>query len=176
LSKSAFVRLQSANGLLGLVEMVEQLLDGDFAAASVATNLGKIENQVETVHEYSTRSLRAKSNRAAKLHRSVFMGAKQRGQGTMEPSVVRRQGVDRGSNFEVPRRGALLSYGASQAPTASCRGIPVRYNGRVRRMCPDEIEALRCWKALRIAGIEALVDVPGRARDGEFIANIPAGS
>ena len=51
----------------------------------------------------------------------------------MERSVVHGQGVDRGSDFEVRRRGALLSYGASQGPFASCREIPVRYNGRVRR-------------------------------------------
>ena len=34
----------------------------------------------------------------------------------MEPSVVCRQGVDRGNDFEVRLRGASLSYGASQAP------------------------------------------------------------
>jgi hypothetical protein len=43
----------------------------------------------------------------------------------MEPSVVRHQGVDRGSDFEVRRRGALLSYGASQG--SSRNFIPLQW-------------------------------------------------
>jgi hypothetical protein len=50
LRKSAFVSFESADVLLGLVEQIKQLLDGEFAAASVAANLGEIENEVGTVH------------------------------------------------------------------------------------------------------------------------------
>ena len=62
----------------------------------------------------------------------------------MERSVVRGQGVDRGSDFEVRRRGALLSYGASQGPLASCRGIPARYNGRVLKNRPIKSNNVVC--------------------------------
>jgi hypothetical protein len=58
-------------------------------------------------------------NQAAKLHRSAFLRSE--AQGAVErwsETVVRRQGVSRGCDFEVRCRGAFPSYGGSQGPDA----------------------------------------------------------
>ena len=59
LNKSPFIGFQSSDRLPELVEDVEQLLDRELAAASVAADLGDIENQIGTVHEHGTAVFRA---------------------------------------------------------------------------------------------------------------------
>ena len=80
LSKPALVGFQSSNRLLEIFNKVEQLLDGELAAASVATDLAKVENQVGAVHEqhHAIQSQLVRIQ-AAELHRSAFLRSKAKG-------------------------------------------------------------------------------------------------